>query len=143
MIISPTPIRYLILTSRTLSLVLPNLHLFYLNFFHSSFPFPLIHIDICYSDIGRKYVGLKTVIPISEEFRYRHPSPFRYPSIEFEPKTLVFTGERLTSQPLCYHKNIWISDIRLKFISDIGIMSDSALFSPISEVPISSSVRYR
>jgi hypothetical protein len=23
-------------------------------------------IDICYSDIGRKYVGLKTVIPISK-----------------------------------------------------------------------------
>ncbi len=33
-------------------------------------------IDICYSDIGRKYVRLKSVIPISEEFRYRHPSPF-------------------------------------------------------------------
>jgi hypothetical protein len=36
-------------------------------------------IDICYSDIGRRYVGLKTVIPISEGFRYRHLSLFRYP----------------------------------------------------------------
>ncbi len=29
-------------------------------------------IDVCYSDIGRKYIRLKTVIPILEEFRYRH-----------------------------------------------------------------------
>jgi hypothetical protein len=27
-------------------------------------------IDICYSDIGDKYVGLKNVIPISEVFLY-------------------------------------------------------------------------
>jgi hypothetical protein len=32
----------------------------------------------CYSVIEDKYIGVKTVIPISEEFRYRHQSPFRY-----------------------------------------------------------------
>jgi hypothetical protein len=32
--------------------------------------YPTSDIDICFSDIGRKYVGLKTVIPISEGFRY-------------------------------------------------------------------------
>ncbi len=37
------------------------------------------NINICYSDIGRKYVGLKTVILISEGFRYRHLILFRYP----------------------------------------------------------------
>ncbi len=64
--------------------------------------YPTSDIDICYSDIGRKYVRLKTVIPISEGFRYRHLSPFRYPisdiqkifitSAGFEPKTLVFSA---------------------------------------------------
>jgi hypothetical protein len=39
-------------------------------------------IDICYSDIVDKYVGLKTVIPISKVFRYRHQSPFQYPNIK-------------------------------------------------------------
>ncbi len=58
-------------------------------------------IDICYSDIGDKYVGLKTVIPISEVFRYQHQSPFRYPTFTknlfppagFEPATLTLEGE--------------------------------------------------
>jgi hypothetical protein len=39
-------------------------------------------IDICYSDIGDKNVGLKTVIPILEVFRYRHQSPFQYPTLK-------------------------------------------------------------
>jgi hypothetical protein len=39
-------------------------------------------IDISYSDIGDKYVGLKNVIPISEVFRYRHQSSFRYPTLK-------------------------------------------------------------
>jgi hypothetical protein len=39
-------------------------------------------IDICYSDIGDKYVRLKNVIPISEHFRYRHQSSFRYPTLK-------------------------------------------------------------
>ncbi len=39
-------------------------------------------INICYSDIGDKYVGQKNVIPISEVFRYRHQSSFRYPTLK-------------------------------------------------------------
>ncbi len=35
-------------------------------------------IDISYSDIGTKYVGLNPLIPISEESWYRHQLPFRY-----------------------------------------------------------------
>ncbi len=42
--------------------------------------YPISDIDICYSDIGDKNVGLKNVIPISEGFRYRHKSSFRYPT---------------------------------------------------------------
>jgi hypothetical protein len=86
-------------------------------------------IDFCYSDIGRKYVGLKTVIPISEEFRYRHLSPFRYPiskkivitSAGFESNTLLLTGELLTSEPLFWSIKFWMSDIgyRIKVYSDI------------------------
>jgi uncharacterized Fe-S cluster-containing protein len=32
--------------------------------------YPTSDIDICYSDIEDKYVGLKKVIPISEVYRY-------------------------------------------------------------------------
>jgi hypothetical protein len=35
----------------------------------------------------------------------------------------------------------WISDVRQKFIPISDIMSDSALFSPISDIPIFGSVR--
>jgi hypothetical protein len=40
--------------------------------------YPTSDIDISYSDIGTKYVGLNPFIPILEEFRYRHQLPFRY-----------------------------------------------------------------
>jgi hypothetical protein len=40
--------------------------------------YPTSDIDISYSDIGTKYVGLNPLIQISEEFRYRHQLPFRY-----------------------------------------------------------------
>ncbi len=40
--------------------------------------YPTPDIDISYSDIGTKNVGLNPFIPISEEFRYRHQLPFRY-----------------------------------------------------------------
>jgi hypothetical protein len=40
--------------------------------------YPTSNIDISYSDIGTKYVGLNPHIPISEEFQYRHQLPFRY-----------------------------------------------------------------
>jgi hypothetical protein len=38
--------------------------------------------NICYSDIGDKYVGLRTIIPKSEVVRYQHQSSFRYLDIE-------------------------------------------------------------
>jgi hypothetical protein len=41
-----------------------------------------IDIDICYSDIEDKNAGLKNIIPISEVFRYRHQSSFRYPTLK-------------------------------------------------------------
>jgi hypothetical protein len=99
-------------------------------------------IDICYSDIGDKYVKLKNVIPISEVFRYRHPSSFRYPIL----KNKIFAAADLNPCPLewlasaitlsfcvCLCRVICrISDIGLKFIPISDIMSDSAL-----------SVRYR
>jgi hypothetical protein len=44
--------------------------------------YPTSDIDICYSDIGDKYVGLKNVILVSEVFRYRHQSSFRYPTLK-------------------------------------------------------------
>jgi hypothetical protein len=44
--------------------------------------YPISDIDICYSDIGDKYVGLKNVILISEVFLYRHQSSFRYPALK-------------------------------------------------------------
>jgi hypothetical protein len=40
--------------------------------------YPTSDIDISYSDIGTKYVGLNPFTPISEEFRYRHQLLFRY-----------------------------------------------------------------
>ncbi len=43
---------------------------------------PISDIDICYSDIVDRYVGLKNVIPISEVFRYRHQRSFRYPTLK-------------------------------------------------------------
>ncbi len=39
--------------------------------------YPTFDNDICYSDIGEKHVGLKTVILILEVFRYWHQSPFQ------------------------------------------------------------------
>ncbi len=60
--------------------------------------YPTSDIDICYSDIGDKNVGLKNDIPISEVFRYRHQSSFRYPTLKkkiyfffrYEPTPLRF-----------------------------------------------------
>jgi hypothetical protein len=79
-------------------------------------------IDICYSDIGRKYVGLKTVIPISEGFWYRHLSPFRYPiSKKYLSHQQDSNPRHLFSQPLCWFMNFWMSYIgyRIKVYSDI------------------------
>jgi hypothetical protein len=58
--------------------------------------YPTSDIDICYSDIGDKYVGLKNVIPTSEVFRYRHQSSFRYPIL----KKKIFVPAESNPQPL-------------------------------------------
>jgi hypothetical protein len=78
--------------------------------------YPTSDINICYSDIGRKYVGLKTVIPISEGFRYRHLSPKNIWSHQQD-----LNPRQLFSQPLCWFMNFWMSDIgyRIKVCSDI------------------------
>jgi hypothetical protein len=83
--------------------------------------YPTFDIDICYSDIGRKYVGLKTVIPISEGFRYRHLSSFRYPISKKYLSHQQDLNPRHFSQPLCWFMNFWMSDIgyRIKVCSDI------------------------
>jgi hypothetical protein len=98
-------------------------------------------IDISYSYIGRKYVGLKTVILISEGFRYRHLSPFRYPiSKKYLSHQQDSNSRHLFSQPLCCFINFWMSDIgyRIKVYSNIrynvwlrSLQSDIKL-SPIS-----------
>jgi hypothetical protein len=141
------------------------------------------YIDISYSDITTKYVRLNPLIPISEEFRYRHQLPFRYwtKSISDIPifnidKSFPNDPSKIVLFQILYHCSrthrlhvkflmfcqyttrvnkyqCLISDIRQKFISVSEIMSDSAHFSPISDVPISDvpisdvpisgSVRYR
>jgi hypothetical protein len=59
-------------------------------------------IDICYSDIGRNYVGLKIVIPIStyESIPISDIQKMVVTFAGFEPNTFLFMGELLTSEPL-------------------------------------------
>ncbi len=102
--------------------------------------YPTFDIDICYSDIGDKYVGLKNVIPILEVFRYQHQSSFRYPILKKQKyfSVLIRTLSLGTVSKLYNINLLWLS-VSLG-MSDIGylinfcsdIMSDSAL-----------SVRYR
>ncbi len=53
-------------------------------------------IDICCSDIGDKCVRLKNLIPISEVFRYRQQSSFRYQTLK---KKKYFTLQIQTHVP--------------------------------------------
>jgi hypothetical protein len=90
-------------------------------------------------------------------FRYRKSSEITSESIPISDiKTYLFMSSRIkhkplvikdghtTSQPLCWFMHSGMSDIayKIKVYSDICIMSDSSLFSLISTVPISSSIRY-
>jgi hypothetical protein len=114
--------------------------------------YPISDIDICYSDIGDKYVGLKNVIPISEVFRYQHQSSFRYltlkkkyiPTWKFEPGPRRMVSERYNTELLYISLNL-MSDIgyRIKLYSDIRYNVGLRSLSPISEVLISGLVRYR
>ncbi len=115
--------------------------------------YPTSDIVICYSDIGDKYVGLKNITPILEVFRYRHQSSFRYPTLK---KKENFTLQIQTRAPwngkqallhyatvtVCLHRDVGyqISDKTSFHIRyNVGLCS----LSPISEVLISGSVRYR
>ncbi len=110
--------------------------------------YPTSDIDICYSDIGDKYVIL-----ISEVFRYRHQSSFRYPTLKkkekftlrFEPAPLGMMSEHFNFTLLGLSYKIGMLDIgyRIKLHSDIRYNVGLRSLSPISEVPISGSVRYR
>ncbi len=115
--------------------------------------YPTSDIDICNSDIGDKYVGLKNVIPISEMFRYRHQSSFRYPILKkkkislcrFKLTILKTVSQRYNTKLRCLSIPNEMSDIgyRIKVYSDIRYNVGLRSLSPISEVPISGSVRYR
>jgi hypothetical protein len=106
---------------------------------------------ICYSDIGDKYVGLKNVIPISEVFRYRHQSSFRrwrmkkISPCRSKPAPLGMVSEHYNIKLMRLSVKIRMSDIgyRIKLHSDIRYNVGPRSLSPISEVPISGSVRYR
>jgi hypothetical protein len=86
-------------------------------------------IDIFYSDIGRKYFGLKPSfryrkssdidIRVHCDIRYQLKYLFLPPGLE--PKTLILTGERIAPQLLCWSMNSGMSDIgyRIKVYSDI------------------------
>jgi hypothetical protein len=71
--------------------------------------YPISDIDICYSDIGDKYVGLKNVIPISEVFRYIRTSEFipisdivgrNIPPCRFDPAPIEMVSERYNTKLL-------------------------------------------
>ncbi len=74
--------------------------------------YPTSDIDICYSDIGDKYVGLKNVIPISEVFRYQKCSDIdirahsdieekNISSCRIESTSLGTLSERYNTKLLC------------------------------------------
>ncbi len=93
----------------------------------------------CHSDIGRVLILTSESIPISDIKKYF------FSSAGFQPKTLLFSGKRISSQPLYWSINHWMSDIgyRIKDYSDIrynvglhSLQSDIVSFdfklSPIS-----------
>ncbi len=81
--------------------------------------YPTSDIDICYSDVGDKYVGLKNIIPISEVFRYRHQSSFRYPTLKkknispcrFKPAVPGMVSNHYNSKLLKLSDKVGMSDI--------------------------------
>jgi hypothetical protein len=98
--------------------------------------YPTSDIDICYSDIGDKYVGLRNVIPISTS-EFIPISDIEVKNIlpcKFVPGTPGMASELYNSMLLRLFVQIRMSDIgyRKKLYSISDIMSDSAL-----------SVRYR
>ncbi len=120
-----------------------------------------------------KYVGLNPHILISEEFRYHLQLPIRYrtksisdipiskidKSFPNDPSKILLliilshwfrTFNLRVKNLVSYHCTTrvykyysQISDMGQKLILISDIMLDSAHFSPISDVPISGSVRYR
>ncbi len=135
--------------------------------------YPTFDIDISYSDIRTKYVGLNSHVPMSEEFQYRHQLPFRYRTKSIQDIQISKIDQSFLNDPSnflvliifshwyqthnlhvrnlasfhcatrVYKYRCRILDTGQKSIPISNIMSDSAHFSPISDIPISSSVRYR
>jgi hypothetical protein len=107
---------------------------------------PTSDIDICYSDIGEKYVGLKNVIPISasELIPISDIEEKNISSCRFESTSLRMVSERYNTELLCLSVCKEMSDIeyryRIKVYSDIRDNVRLRSLSPISEVPISGSV---
>jgi hypothetical protein len=88
-------------------------------------------IDICYFDIGDKYVGLKNVIPISasELIPISDIEENKYLYLRFESMSLQTVSECYNTKLLCLSVLTEMSDIayRIKVYSISDIMSDSAL----------------
>jgi hypothetical protein len=62
--------------------------------------YPTSDIDISYSDIRTKNVGLNPFIPISEEFRYRHQLPFRYRTKSISDITISKIDKTFSIDPI-------------------------------------------
>ncbi len=91
-------------------------------------------IDICYSDIRRKYVGLKTIIPISEQFRYRHLVPFLSATV------LVYIDVRMSDigYRIKVYSNIRYNVVLRSLQSDIGSSDNKlSLISLIMDIGVS------
>jgi hypothetical protein len=115
--------------------------------------YPTSDIDICYSDIGDKYVGLKTSfryrkcsdIDIRVHSDIRHWRKKKISPCRFEPAPLGMMSEHYNITLLWLLVQKWMSDIGywIQLHSDIRYNVGLRSLSPISEVPISGSVRYR
>jgi hypothetical protein len=106
-------------------------------------------IDICYSDIGKNTVRLidncrsdigRVLIFTSESIRISDIKVFFYQSSWIQ--THVLWVQKRAPYQTCTVLNYKQVDVgyRIKVYSDVIL--DSALFSPISEVPIAGSVRH-
>jgi hypothetical protein len=92
-----------------------------------------------HSDIGSVPISTSELIPISD-IEEKNIS-----ICKFEPTSLGFLSKRYNTEILRLSMYIWMSDIgyRIKLYSDIRYNVGLHSLSPISEVPISGSVRYR
>ncbi len=95
----------------------------------------------CHSDIGSVPISTSELIPISDIKEKKIICHY----CRFEPAHLEAVSERFNYKLRCLSPTIRMSDIgyRTKSYSDIRYNVGFRSLSPISEVPISGSVRYR